>query len=73
MIIGKLIPAGTGMKRYRNVVLSTDYKLNDVIDFGEDEELLEGGEVVEEIEEAVDEVDAKIEAALSDDDDDSEA
>ena len=26
VIIGKLIPAGTGMKRYRDVTLSTDYK-----------------------------------------------
>jgi len=33
VIIGKLIPAGTGMKRYRNVKLSTDPKdLNDVSD-----------------------------------------
>ncbi len=29
VIIGKLIPAGTGMKRYRDVHLSTDYKLKD--------------------------------------------
>ncbi|MBQ7360792.1 MAG: DNA-directed RNA polymerase subunit beta', partial [Lachnospiraceae bacterium] len=29
VIIGKLIPAGTGMKRYRNTILSTDY-VNDV-------------------------------------------
>ena len=42
VIIGKLIPAGTGMKRYRNVKLSTDDKLagtiggDDVIDFDED-------------------------------------
>ena len=42
VIIGKLIPAGTGMKRYRNTKLSTDDKLagtiggDDVIDFGED-------------------------------------
>ncbi|MBP9997535.1 MAG: DNA-directed RNA polymerase subunit beta' [Lachnospiraceae bacterium] len=27
VIIGKLIPAGTGMKRYRDVKLSTDYRL----------------------------------------------
>lgn len=25
MILGKLIPAGTGMKRYRNTRLNTDY------------------------------------------------
>ena len=27
VLIGKLIPAGTGMKRYRNVRLSTDVRL----------------------------------------------
>jgi len=31
VIIGKLIPAGTGMKRYRDVTLSTDYK--ETVDF----------------------------------------
>ena len=42
VIIGKLIPAGTGMKRYRNIKLSTDEKLegtiggDDLIDFGDD-------------------------------------
>ncbi len=44
VIIGKLIPAGTGMKRYRNVVLSTDYKMSDVITLGEDGESTEGNE-----------------------------
>ncbi|MFA9466708.1 MAG: DNA-directed RNA polymerase subunit beta' [Velocimicrobium sp.] len=34
VIIGKLIPAGTGMKRYRNVQLSSD--IPDVIDFSDD-------------------------------------
>ena len=34
VIIGKLIPAGTGMKRYRNVQLSSD--MPEVIDFGDD-------------------------------------
>ena len=37
VIIGKLIPAGTGMRRYRDVHLSTDYKLSDYFDI-EDEE-----------------------------------
>ncbi len=42
VIIGKLIPAGTGMKRYRNTYLNTDDKLDgtiggdDLIDFGDD-------------------------------------
>jgi len=42
VLIGKLIPAGTGMKRYRNVKLDTDMNLhkNDdmILDFNEDEE-----------------------------------
>jgi DNA-directed RNA polymerase subunit beta' len=48
VIIGKLIPAGTGMKRYRNVMLDSDAKLNDTISF--DEEISfgeEDGEFVE--------------------------
>ena len=36
VIIGKLIPAGTGMKRYRNVTLSTDSELSGTIDVDED-------------------------------------
>ena len=40
VIIGKLIPAGTGMKRYRSVKLNTDVEENDEIvlseDFGDD-------------------------------------
>ncbi len=38
VIIGKLIPAGTGMRRYRNTRLSTDNDLMDTIDFEMDEE-----------------------------------
>ena len=49
VIIGKLIPAGTGMKRYRNARLSTDNDLMGTIDFDMDEEM----EV--SVEEAVDE------------------
>ncbi len=33
VIIGKLIPAGTGMKRYRDVKLNTDYQETDTFDF----------------------------------------
>ena len=36
VIIGKLIPAGTGMKRYRDVVLSTDYKDTDTFEFSDE-------------------------------------
>ncbi len=45
VIIGKLIPAGTGMKRYRNVKLDTDDMLKGMVDFddeisfGEDDEI----------------------------------
>lgn len=45
VIIGKLIPAGTGMKRYRDIKLSTDvkerenpYYSEEIIDFSYDEE-----------------------------------
>ena len=38
VLIGKLIPAGTGMKRYRNVKLNTDLTMEDEIDFADDEE-----------------------------------
>ena len=36
VIIGKLIPAGTGMKRYRTVTLDTDMGMQDTLDFSED-------------------------------------
>lgn len=36
VIIGKLIPAGTGMKRYRDIKLSTDMNNLDEIYFDED-------------------------------------
>ncbi len=39
VIIGKLIPAGTGMKRYRNAKLSTDNNLMGTIDLDMDEEM----------------------------------
>ena len=38
VIIGKLIPAGTGMKRYRDVKLNTDLEANDSISISEEEE-----------------------------------
>jgi len=50
VIIGKLIPAGTGMRRYRNTRLSTDNDLMGTIDFDEDADL----PVEEEPEEALD-------------------
>ncbi len=44
VIIGKLIPAGTGMKHYRNIHLDTDLTLEDDIDFDEEEIDFEEGE-----------------------------
>jgi len=44
VIIGKLIPAGTGMKRYRNIKLDSDvneeeeFSFDDLEDFTMDEE-----------------------------------
>ena len=44
VIIGKLIPAGTGMKRYRDVHLSTDDTLNDMLDMDDEFDFDEGVE-----------------------------
>ena len=60
VIIGKLIPAGTGMKRYRNTVLDTDNNLMGTISFAEDdfdEEEFEGGSFEDE----ADEIDEEME------------
>ena len=53
VIIGKLIPAGTGMKRYRNVNLDSDMKLSSAISLDDDMEF------VEDLEEAVDMVETE--------------
>ena len=48
VLIGKLIPAGTGMKQYRNVRLSTDGMVPEVEEDPEDEDaLLEPSETAE--------------------------
>ncbi len=47
VILGKLIPAGTGMKRYRNVNLSTDQKMD--IEFYEETEADLSDEMTDEI------------------------
>nr|MDE6607440.1 DNA-directed RNA polymerase subunit beta' [Lachnospiraceae bacterium] len=65
VIIGKLIPAGTGMKRYRNVKLDTDDKLmsnlsmEDEISFDEDtdSELIELTETEDGLLDEMDETD----------------
>ena len=74
VIIGKLIPAGTGMKRYRSARLSTDNKLMENMDIeqneeemevsfdeGLDEEMISGEEPLEE--EAVEELEEVFEDA----------
>ena len=65
VIIGKLIPAGTGMKRYRDVKLNTDLKdedslsvseeEDDIMDIDDDEESLDLDEVSDDIEEDMEE------------------
>ncbi|MEE1247868.1 MAG: DNA-directed RNA polymerase subunit beta' [Lachnospiraceae bacterium] len=50
VIIGKLIPAGTGMKRYRDIKLDSDLNVDEEISFDDDdfdsEEILETEETV---------------------------
>ena len=48
VIIGKLIPAGTGMKRYRNVALNTDIKEEEIVDEEMDIEIVEDDVVMVE-------------------------
>ena len=55
VIIGKLIPAGTGMKRYRNVVLSTDKDPEDEISFDDE---VSFDDVAEDVAEQVDDTEA---------------
>ena len=44
VIIGKLIPAGTGMKRYRSVKLNTDAEPEEEIALEDDDEILLSGD-----------------------------
>ena len=59
VIIGKLIPAGTGMKRYRNVKLDTDSSLTDTLDFDDEIDFADDAEteVVDDAEENIEEID----------------
>lgn len=43
VIIGKLIPAGTGMRRYRTTRLSTDKELMETIDVDEEDVFIDDG------------------------------
>ena len=54
VIIGKHIPAGTGMKKYRDVKLNTDIKMEDELDLEDDIEFDENGDLTDELtEEAI--------------------
>ena len=48
VLIGKLIPAGTGMKRYQNVKLDTDMDEEAELDFDEDIDLDENLDLTED-------------------------
>ena len=59
--IGKLIPAGTGMKHYRNVQLSTDgMVVGDEIDFNEEFDEMGPDDMTDEEEDFVDEGEAEL-------------
>ena len=71
VIIGKLIPAGTGMRRYRDTRLSTDenllsrLRMDDELEFEDgsyEEEEFENADDLEEIEE-IEELDGGIDEA----------
>ena len=68
VIIGKLIPAGTGMKRYRDVKLDTDVSMDDDLLFSEDDLILESDIDMEEHSE----LDEVMEVLTMDLDDDSD-
>jgi len=68
VLIGKLIPAGTGVKRYRNVRLNTDsHEFGDVIDMGEDfgaDEIDMTAEMLSEKEETIDKAEETVETGM---------
>ncbi|MFW5647440.1 MAG: hypothetical protein ACOCMX_09115, partial [Acetivibrio ethanolgignens] len=55
VIIGKLIPAGTGMKRYRNTKLNTDIQEEVMLDDDFEEDFFPEDEAVVSAEEAAEE------------------
>ena len=63
-LIGKLIPAGTGMKRYRSVRLNTDVEENDEIVISEEAGDFDGPDESEEM-------DTVVSASLSENQDES--
>ena len=66
VLIGKLIPAGTGMKRYRSVKLDTDIEMEDDILLDDDDDIvLSDAEEMEEAPEVFD-IDDSVEEEPSD-------
>ena len=65
VIIGKHIPAGTGMRKYRDIRLDSEFMMDDEIIFSDDEEIEEEllMETEAEEEEAVEEAEAVIDFA----------
>ncbi|MDD3401794.1 MAG: DNA-directed RNA polymerase subunit beta' [Hespellia sp.] len=56
VIIGKPIPAGTGMKKYRDVRLDNELLLGDTVDFDDEFEFDEEIEVVEDVDDTVEDI-----------------
>ena len=48
VIIGKHIPAGTGMKKYRDVALNTDTRMSEMIELSVDDEIDAEDDIVSE-------------------------
>ena len=55
VLIGKLIPAGTGMKRYRSVTLDSDVNFDDDLTISEDENFDMDDEIIESAQEELSE------------------
>ena len=66
VIIGKLIPAGTGLGRYRDVKLSTDYKIVEVEEEEDDETEASAGEQNTDAEETTETVSETVEVSEAD-------
>ena len=60
VIIGKLIPAGTGMKRYRNTYLNTDFEKDEApAEDPEEIQVDETDEIIDDIDETAEDMDAE--------------
>ena len=60
VIIGKLIPAGTGMKRYRNTYLNTDFEKDEApAEDPEEIQVDETDEIIDDIDESAEDMDTE--------------